>query len=156
MEAAQLTSLSPVPVALRPACPEDLETVVTLLSHLGYSWSCSELSDLYGRILEDPALTVFLAVHGGNVVVGLMTLRVFPVLRLNGDQVSVEELVVHRDYQGRGIGSRLLQFARQFTMKREAVRLEVLTSKTRECFKRGFYEKHGLHPAPSAVYRLHF
>lgn len=156
MEAAQLISLSPWPVALRSACLEDLEAVVSLLGHLGYSWSCSELSDLYGRVLKDPTLTVILAVHGLDVVVGLMTLRVLPVLRLNGDQVSVEELVVHRDYRGRGIGSRLIQFARQFTMKEQAVRLEVLTSKTRECFKWGFYEKFGFHTSPSAVYRLHF
>lgn len=156
MNAVQSLKLPHLPVALRLAGEEDLEPVVTLLGHLGYAWSRSELHDLYGRFLEDPAMTVLLAVHAGNAVVGLMTLRVTTVLRLNGSQVSVEELVVHRDYRGRGVGSRLMHFARQFTMKKQAVRLEVVTSHTRESFRRGFFQKHGLHHAANTTYRLHF
>ena len=156
MEAARLIGLPTTSVALRPACENDLEAVTALLGHLGYQWSSDELHDFYYRLLEDPALTMILAVRGGATVVGLMSLRITAVLRLNGNQLSVQELVVHQDYREQGIGTRLLQFARQYALKKQVVRLEVLTSRTQDCYKRRFYEKLGFHMATNAVYRLHF
>jgi GNAT superfamily N-acetyltransferase len=156
METALLISPPVKSAVLRPAHEDDVEAVVTLLSHLGYQWSTRQLRDSYGMLLEDPTMTLIVAVHADDTVVGLITLRLAPVLRLNGYQVTVEELVVHQDYRGNGIGTQLMRFARQFTMKTRAVRMEVLISRTRESFKRLFYEKHGLHLATSAVYRLHF
>jgi GNAT superfamily N-acetyltransferase len=156
MEALQLIQPPSVSVALRPSTEDDLPAIITLLGHLGYQWSSSEFRGFFNGLLDDHALTVVLAVLPCNTVVGLMTLRITPVLRLNGNQIVVEELVVHKDYRNRGVGTRLVQFARQFTMKKQAVRLEVLISRTRECFKRRFFEKQGFHMAPNAVYRLHF
>jgi GNAT superfamily N-acetyltransferase len=156
MEAALQIGQPMMSVALRPAGEDDLDAVTALLGHLGYQWTPDELRDFYYGLLADPALIVILAIHGGSTIVGMMSLRITPVLRLNGNQLSVEDLVVHQNYRDQGIGTRLLQFARQYALRKQVVRLQVLASRARECFKRRFYEKQGLHMATNAVYRLHF
>lgn len=139
----------------RDATTVDTPKVEELLRHLGYHVSLAWLERILARICESShARCVLAALPCNGLVVGMMTLRVFPCLRLGGEQVSIEELVVHADWRGQGLGRSLTHYAIAYAKSRQAVRIEVLTSKSRESTQRGFYEKAGFQRAASRVYRL--
>jgi len=112
------------------------------------------LKEILHRIMSDPEIDVFLAIDSANCAVGLISLRSFPVLRLGGEQVSIEELVIAPEYRGMGIGEGLVNFAKHYARQKGAVRLEVLMNKNREGFHRNFYGKSGFEMAQNAVYRI--
>lgn len=139
----------------REAAAGDAPEVQELLRHLGYHVSLSRLERILLTICESSQAQCVLATLPVNdLVVGMMTLRVYPCLRLGGDQVTIEELVVHQDWRGQGLGRTLTHYAIAYAKSRQAVRIEVLTSESRESTQRGFYEKAGFQRAASRVYRL--
>ncbi|MBP8644613.1 MAG: GNAT family N-acetyltransferase [Syntrophobacteraceae bacterium] len=142
-------------LTIRKAQDGDLEDVACLLTCLGYPLNPDELRSMYQTILHDPQMNVLLACLEHRAV-GLITLRVFPSLRLNGFEVTIEELVVHPFCRGTGVGKTLLTRAVEYAKERGAVRLELHTSHKRESFKRRFYEKNGFSPAQSTLYRMDF
>jgi GNAT superfamily N-acetyltransferase len=139
---------------IRLACEEDLESIVGLLNHLGYPITPSGLLPILRTMLQASETAVFVASLNGCGVVGLMSLLHFPTLRLNGRQVTIEELVVHPGRRGKGIGRELIAFARTYAQDLGAVMIEVLTNRKRESFKRGFYEKNGFTLSDHSVFRL--
>lgn len=141
---------------LRPVQSDDLENIALMMDYLGYTTLPSELKPILSDILSNPAMKVLLAVGTDGKPIGLINLRYFPVLRLKGYQVSIEELVVHPDFRGQGVGKKLLHFAREYAEEKGAVRLEVATSNKRASFRRKFYEKNGFEDAGSSVYRIEF
>ena len=141
---------------LRPVNIGDLETIAVMMNCLGYPAVPSELKTVLPNILNNPAMKVFLAVSTDGQPIGLINLHCYPSLRLKGYQVSIEELVVHPDFRGQGVGERLLNFAKDYAEEKGAVRLEVITSRKRESFRRRFYAKNGFEDAESSVFRINF
>lgn len=139
----------------REARPADLDQVGNLLRALGYEASPARLEFVYLRLLKDPAYRCILAVsHREGRVIGMITVRSLPCLRLAGEQATIEELVVCPEWRGRGVGQALTACAVAYARSCRAVRVEVLTSEERESTRRGFYEKAGFRHARSRVYRM--
>ncbi|MDZ7761080.1 MAG: GNAT family N-acetyltransferase [Desulfovermiculus sp.] len=84
---------------------------------------------------------------------GLITLRTQVCLRLAGTLASIEELVVHPRARGLGIGSQMLEWAKNQAEAMRAVRLEVIISTSRQSFERRFYLKNGFTLAHSRLFR---
>lgn len=143
-------------IELRPAQTNDLETIALMMDYLGYPVLPSELKPILSDILSNPAIKLFLAVYTDGKPMGLISLHCYPALRLKGYQISIEELVVHPDFRGQGVGKKLLNFARKYAEEKGAVRLEVTTSNKRKSFRRKFYTKNGFEDAGSSVYRINF
>ena len=141
-------------IRLRPAQSDDVEDIALMMDYLGYPAVASELKVILLDILSNPAMKIFLAVYTDGKPIGLINLHCLPALRLKGYQVSIEELVVHPDFRGQGVGKRLLHFAREYAEEKGAVRLEVTISNKRESFRRKFYKKNGFEDAGSSVYRI--
>jgi len=141
---------------LRPAQSDDVENIALMMDYLGYPAIPSELKLILSDILSNPSIKLFLAVYTDGKLIGLINLHYLPVLRLKGHQVSIEELVVHPDFRGQGVGKKLLHFAQEYAEEKGAVRLEVTISNKRESFRRKFYEKNGFEDAGSSVYRINF
>lgn len=143
------------PPLFREARAEDLDAVNDLLKTLGYDVSRERLAPIYAQLLNDPRYRCLLAVsHPEGRVVAMITLRRLPCLRLAGEQVAIEELVVRQEWRGRGVGRALTAYAIAYAASCGAVRVEVLTSEERESTRRGFYEKAGFLHAQSRVYRV--
>lgn len=87
---------------LRPAHSDDVENIVLMMDYLGYPALPSELKPVLSDILSNPAMKVVLAVGTDGKPIGLINLHCYPTLRLKGYQVSIEELVVHPNFRGRG------------------------------------------------------
>ena len=141
-------------ILFRPAREDDRVSVASLLSSLGYPVCPSEVLPILQTVLRTSHVEVFLACLDGSQVVGLISLLHFPSLRLQGYQVDIEELVVHRQHRGKGIGRELIRFAVNHAQAKGAVMIEVLTNRGRESFTRRFYEKNGFSLSDHAVYRL--
>lgn len=141
-------------LVLRTATSADLEAIRGLLVDLGYAHLEDEraLGEILEVVLADPGRAVWLAEREGAVV-GLCALSIRAQLRLAGLLVSIEELVVKDGARGAGIGSALLQLARNEAVRVGARRVELLTNRTREAYERRFYAKRGFTEVPSAVMR---
>jgi GNAT superfamily N-acetyltransferase len=139
---------------IRLAREEDLESIADLLNHLGYPITVSGLRPILQTMLQASETDVFVATLSDYGVVGLMSLLHFPTLRLNGRQVTIEELVIHPRLRGKGIGREFIAFARTYAQELGAVMIEVLTNRKRESFKRGFYEKNGFTLSDHSVFRM--
>ena len=152
MQDKALYKTSETEVVFREAAADDLDAVASLLGYLGYPMRPDQLKEIYLLLLSDPQSRILLALNDTQPV-GLIHLRTHPALRLNGYHVWIEELVVHPESRGRGIGKELLDAAALYARMRDAVLIEVQTSNKRESLRRGFYVKNGFHEAQSTLYR---
>jgi ribosomal protein S18 acetylase RimI-like enzyme len=143
-------------VKIREARPGDAKAVLDLLPPLGYEVpddGMGRFLDAFANAVRHPEVTVYVATDGMKVV-GFATVSLRPQVRLGGRLASVDELVVHQDYRGRGVGSRLLDTAVDRARQMRCVRVEVETRRSRESYQRGFYARRGFTEADSALLRL--
>jgi GNAT superfamily N-acetyltransferase len=140
--------------AVRRAHLNDLDAVIHLLDDLDYQIQERErLECLWEDVFRDnTAWGIFVAVQSGKPV-GFVTVNVRPALRLGGRVASIEELVVEKRFRGSGVGSALLDGALSFADSLDCLRIEVLSSRRRESYKRSFYAKRGFSEHPSAIFR---
>jgi GNAT superfamily N-acetyltransferase len=66
---------------------------------------------------------------------------------------SVEELVVRQGLRDRGVGDRLIQYAKGLAAERGWARLEIAVARKRESNRRGFLFSRGFVAAESVTYR---
>lgn len=137
-------------VVIEPATFEDLDELSSLLGEL-----FSEESDfrpdkqkqLRGLrlIFEQPNRGRVFVLRQDRTIVGMINL-LFTISTAEGGFVMVlEDLVVHKTFQGKGYGSRLLEYAIDFAKQKNFLRITLLTDRpelrSQSLFKRyGFYE----------------
>ena len=138
---------------IRAATPSDLPAIGAFVSNLGYSMKREVLLAMLGPMLEDPRHVVLLGEDGSRGVVALLTLSSRPVLRLQGWIGTIEEFVVRPGLRDRGIGDRMLQYAKGLAAERGWVRLETVVARRRESHRRGFLLERGFVQADSVTYR---
>jgi len=140
-------------LSIRLATLEDAPALAGLLGELGYPFGeIALLKESLGAVLGHPQLQLWVAAGDGELL-GMISLSRLPQLRLTGDKLSVDELVVSERSRGQGVGQALMATAIREAQLCAAVRLEVLTHRARESYRRGFYAKNGLEEVPSAVLR---
>jgi N-acetylglutamate synthase-like GNAT family acetyltransferase len=76
-----------------------------------------------------------------------------PQIRLAGDVMTIDELVVTETARGKGVGARLLDTAKREAARIGARRLELFTARMRASYSRGFYAKNGFIEVDSALMR---
>jgi N-acetylglutamate synthase-like GNAT family acetyltransferase len=146
--------MNPIP-AIRPAVSSDATALLELLHELGYSdLDVDAHARAFALVLAHPEIRVLIAESESGRVIGLLTLSHRPQLRLGGTLVTVDELVVARDARGHGVGRALIVRAKAVAAELGAMRVELLTNRTRESYSRGFYAKNGFFEVSSAVMRL--
>lgn len=140
-------------VNLRPATAEDRDAIHALLSDLGYAdVKPAAFVRVFADLLVDDKRTLTVAEDAGKLV-GYVCAARMPAMRLGGDQILIDELVVAAAARGKGVGTKLLESVRGLAKKVGACRIEVNTSRKRESYTRGFYRKHGFTEADSALLR---
>jgi GNAT superfamily N-acetyltransferase len=93
--------------------------------------------------LQDESHTMFVAENTNGEVIGYAAVHWLPYLMLKAPEGYVSELFVADSERGKGVGSQLLEVAREEAKRRGCSRLSLLSIKHRESYKRGFYKKRG-------------
>jgi GNAT superfamily N-acetyltransferase len=141
------------PTLIRPATLDDVPALVSLLETLGYPADRDRLAATLGPLLADGRSAVVVAADAAGAVVGLLALSARPALRLQGWVGAIEELVVRDDVRGRGLGRRLLQYAKGLAASRGWVRLELTVTRARQVHRRGLLAAARLAPIDVVTYR---
>jgi N-acetylglutamate synthase-like GNAT family acetyltransferase len=146
----------PNSITIRPAVETDLQAAFILMNALGYTdLSLPRFVDTFHKVMSDPSTVVLLAEADGAVV-GLATVSKRPQLRLTANLVTIDELAVAPEWRGQNIGHALLEKAKEIAGNPGCRRLELLTSRSRESYTRGFYVKNGFTEVDSAVMRIEY
>ena len=145
-------------VAIEPAISEDLDELSSLLGEL-----FSEESDfrpdkekqLRGLrlIFEQPNRGRVFVLRRDRSIVGMMNLLFTISTAEGGFVILLEDLVVHKEYRGRGYGSMLLDYAIEFARQKNFRRITLLTDRP-ELRSQSFFRKHGFYESPMLPMRL--
>ena len=134
-------------VVIEPASEADLDELSDLLGEL-----FSEESDFRPNkekqlrglrlIFEQPNRGRVFVLRRDNAIVGMINL-LFTISTAEGGFVMVlEDLVIHKGFQGKGYGSMLLDYAIDFAKKKNFLRITLLTDRP-ENVAQAFFRKHG-------------
>lgn len=117
-------------VSIRTAHSADLEPMANLLKMLfsvEADFSADRSRQLEGlrMLLGNPRARILVAESNGEVV-GMCTGQVVISTAEGGPSILVEDVVVRKDFQKQGIGSRLMQGLYEFAEENRATRLQLL------------------------------
>ncbi|WP_438292764.1 N-acetyltransferase family protein [Streptomyces sp. HUAS TT7] len=135
-------------LVIRPATPEDIPAIVAMLADDPLGAQRESPDDLapyrtaFDRLAGDPNQHLVVAERGGEVV-GTLQLTVIPGLSRRGSTRSIIEGVrVHSAERGRGLGTRLIEWAVDES-GRQGCQLVQLTSDATRTDAHRFYERLG-------------
>lgn len=137
---------------LRNARRGDAEAIKQLVSELGYLDAAD--AQTVAWVISHPEMEIFIAADSMDKAVGLLTLSHRPQLRMRGRIATIDELVVAKAWQQKGVGRALIQKALERAKVLGVRRLELTTHRGRGEMVRHFYESCGFKEADSAVMRM--
>lgn len=126
--------------AVRTATLDDAAAIVRLLPHLGYEVGQEQVAERLARLLQSPSHAVFVA-EASHAVVGLCLLAQVSQIASAG-YAEVLELVVHPQFQRRGLGERLLREGEAWALRHGFNRVR-LRSGVHRTQAHEFYERQG-------------
>src|SRR6266446_4418427 len=145
-------------VVIEPATEADLDELSDLLGEL-----FSEESDFRPNkqkqlrglrlIFEQPNRGRVFVLRRDSAIVGMINLLFTISTAEGGFVVLLEDLVVHKEYQSKGYGSKLLQHAIDFAKQKNFLRITLLTDRP-ELRSQSFFRKHGFYESPMLPMRL--
>ena len=92
-------------------------------------------------IIDNPDKGFILTARIDNKVVGMVSILKLISTAEGGEVGILEDMIVHPDYHGRGIGSELIKYAIKESEKQQLARLTLLTDSTNQDAIE-FYRKH--------------
>jgi len=100
-------------------------------------------------ILEQPSRGRIFVLRNDRMIFGMINLLITISTAEGGFVLLLEDLVVHREHRGRGLGTRLLQHAMAFAREKNFLRITLLMDPKERLL--GFYRRQGfvdsvLHP----------
>ncbi len=131
---------------IRPGRAEDVEELAGLLGQLfaiEADFAVNREKQRAGlRLLLDRPDAFVAVADAGGAAVGMCSVQTLVSTAEGGPVGLVEDLVVHRDWRGRGLGARLLQAAEEWAEARGLLRLQLLADRENVPALR-FYGKRG-------------
>src|SRR4030095_13249402 len=137
-------------VVIEPATEADLDELSQMLAELFAQESDfrpDKDKQLRGLrlIFEQPSRGRVFVLRRNGVIVGMINLLFTISTAEGGFVILLEDLVIHKEYQGHGYGSKLLEHAINFARQKNFLRITLLTDRpenlAQELFRRqGFHE----------------
>src|SRR5437660_2014938 len=134
-------------VVIEPATAADLDELSQMLGELR-----AQESDVrpdkekqprgLRLIFEQPSRGRFFVLRRDGAIVGMINLLFTISTAEGGFVILLEDLVVHKQYQGHGYGSKLLQHAIDFARQKNFLRITLLTDRP-ENVAQEFFRHHG-------------
>src|SRR5881396_2884359 len=134
-------------VVIEPATEADLDELSQMLGELFAQESDfrpDKEKQLRGLrlIFEQPSRGRVFVLRRDGAIVGMINLLFTISTAEGGFVILLEDLVVHKKYQGKGYGSKLLQHAIDFAKKKNFLRITLLTDRP-ENVAQEFFRHHG-------------
>jgi GNAT superfamily N-acetyltransferase len=104
-------------------------------------------------IVETPACGQIFVARSDGRAVGMVNLLFTVSTAEGGPACWLEDVVVHPDHRGAGLGARLVGHAIEVARSRGYLRISLLTDQTNEAAQR-FYSRHGFVASPMTPLRL--
>jgi GNAT superfamily N-acetyltransferase len=106
------------------------------------------------RILENPSIGQIYCAAEGDAVIGMVSI-LFTISTAEGGLAAwMEDMIMHPDWRGQGIGEQLLQAAIAGARTAGCTRITLLTDVTNSSAMR-FYERAGFVRSSMVPFRLH-
>jgi GNAT superfamily N-acetyltransferase len=126
---------------IRSASPDDSKQLAALVEQLGYRADERFIRDQLAQLASQPGTTVFVADDNGAII-GLLCLSIIPFLHVSGGLGRISALVIDSQFQGKGVGRRLVAEAEEFAWNTGCARIEI-TSGDHRSDAHAFYEAIG-------------
>jgi|SRR5215471_5338988 len=134
-------------VVIEPATDADLDELSEMLGGLFAQESDfrpDKDKQLRGLrlIFEQPSRGRVFVLRRDGAIVGMINLLFIISTAEGGFVILLEDLVVHKEYQGKGYGSKLLNYAIEFAKQKNFLRITLLTDRP-ENVAQEFFRRHG-------------
>lgn len=130
--------------------PEDAGAIRNLVTKLGSTFQPLTDTELK-KLISSPTTSLFVArVSGKKQIVGMATLAVYRIPYLK--KAYLDDFIILDNYQGHGIGSKLMQAVLVKASKESAVYIE-FTSNPKRVGANKFYQKMGFEKRNTNTYR---
>jgi GNAT superfamily N-acetyltransferase len=134
-------------VVIEPATEADLDELSQMLSDLFAQESDfrpDKEKQLRGLrlIFEQPSRGRVFVLRRNGAIVGMINLLFTISTAEGGFVILLEDLVIHKQYQGKGYGTKLLQHAIDFAKQKNFLRITLLTDRP-ENVAQEFFRHHG-------------
>jgi N-acetylglutamate synthase-like GNAT family acetyltransferase len=126
-------------IYIRKAELSDSQSTRKLLSQLGYEVT---LSDLEGSLESNTRDDEIYVAQMASQVIGLMTVIYFDYFPTQKKICRITSIVVDECAQGKGVGTKLIDFAKKLSLSHCCSHLEVTTALARESTQK-YYENIG-------------
>ena len=141
-------------ILIRAAEEKDLPSIHILLSELGYdSVDADLLKETWKQIISSKKMGIVVAEIESKIA-GYLAYSFKPQLRLCGLSMEIDELSISEIFRGSGIGTSLINEAKNIAKSNQAKRIILSTNRDRESYKRSFYTKNGFQEKNSAWFNM--
>jgi len=106
-------------------------------------------------IITNPEIGEILVLKGDGEILGMVSLLYSISTALGGKVAILEDMIIHKDYRGKGFGKELLGEAIRFSKERNCLRLTLLTDFNNDSAIQ-FYQKFGFKKSEMIPMRLVF
>ena len=104
-------------------------------------------------ILEQPNRGRIFVLRQNGTILGMINLLFTISTAEGGFVILLEDVIVHREFRGRGFGEKLLQHAIDYAKKKDFLRITLLTDRLNEDGLR-FFKSHGFFESAMIPMRL--
>lgn len=105
------------------------------------------------KIITNPDIGEILILLMDNKVIGMVSLLYSISTALGGKVAILEDMIIDKNYRGKGFGKQLLQEAINFSLKRDCLRITLLTDFNNDIAIK-FYEGFGFKKSDMVPLRL--
>jgi GNAT superfamily N-acetyltransferase len=138
-------------IEIRQVTEADLPHLLNLYAqlnvNLGGVVSLDQAKSIFTRINSYPDYKVYVAVTNGEIVGTFELLIMDNLAHLGAKSGVLEDVVVHQDWQGQGIGKRMLEFAMARCREAGCYKMALSSNLQREAAHRFYdslgFERHG-------------
>jgi len=137
--------MSSVGLQIRAATKADLPSILALYAELEDGsgvLSIEEAQSILARMQSYPDYKVYVAMLDGSIVGTFALLIIDNLAHMGAPSGVVEDVVVHRDWQSKGVGKQMMQFAMDRCRERGCYKLVLSSNLKREAAHR-FYDDLG-------------
>jgi GNAT superfamily N-acetyltransferase len=145
-------------IVIEPATEADLDELSEMLKDLfahESDFRPNKDKQLRGLrlIFEQPNRGRVFVLRRDGVIVGMINLLFTISTAEGGFVILLEDLVIHKKFQGKGYGAKLLKHAIDFARQKNFLRITLLTDRP-ENVAQEFFRKHGFHESSMIPMRL--